>query len=51
MARQGLAVTSQTLWDQIDALAKALEPSYQALLPRVLSSPVLGAPTRPTGSS
>jgi transposase len=43
MARQGLAVTSQTLWDQIDALAKALEPSYQALLPRVLSSPVLGA--------
>lgn len=43
MERQGLAVTSQTLWDQIDALARVLEPSYQALLPRVLASPVVGA--------
>lgn len=43
MERQGLAVTSQTLWDQIDALAKALEPSYEALRPRVLAAPVVGA--------
>lgn len=43
MGRQGLVVTSQTLWNQIDALATKLEPSYQALLPRVLASPVVGA--------
>jgi transposase len=43
LARHGLRVTSQTLWDQIDALAKHLEPSYQALLPRVLDSPLVGA--------
>jgi transposase len=43
MERQGLVVTSQTLWDQIDALAKVLEPSYQALHPRVLSASVVGA--------
>jgi transposase len=43
LERHGLRVTSQTLWDQIDALAKHLEPSYQALLPRVLDSPLVGA--------
>lgn len=43
MAREGLEVTSQTLWDQIDALARHLEPSYQALRPRVLGSPVVYA--------
>jgi transposase len=43
MERQGLGVSSQTLWDQIDALAKLLAPSYRALLPQVLSAPVLGA--------
>jgi transposase len=43
MAREGLTVTSQTLWDQIDALACHLEPSYQALRPRVLGSPVVYA--------
>lgn len=43
MEREGLSVTSQTLWDQIDALAKVLKPSYEALLPRVLSSSLVGA--------
>jgi transposase len=43
MAREGLTVTSQTLWDQIEALARHLEPSYQALRPRVLGSPVVHA--------
>jgi len=43
MEREGLTVGSQTLWDQIDALAKVLEPSYQALRTRVLASPVVGA--------
>ncbi len=31
MARQGLIVCSQTLWDQLERLAKALLPCYQAL--------------------
>jgi len=43
MAREGLTVTSQTLWDQIEALARHLEPSYNALRPRVLGSPVVYA--------
>jgi transposase len=43
MERQGLAVSSQTLWDQIEALARVLDPTYQALHPRVLSAPVVGA--------
>jgi transposase len=43
MEREGLTVTSQTLWDQIDALARHLEPSYDALHPRVLGSPVVYA--------
>lgn len=43
MAREGLTVTSQTLWDQIEALAHHLKPSYDALRPRVLGSPVVYA--------
>ena len=31
MAREGLRVDSQTLWDQIQALARHLEPTYEAL--------------------
>ncbi|HLT35597.1 MAG TPA: IS66 family transposase [Enhygromyxa sp.] len=31
MTRQGLVVTSQVLWDQLDALAHVLEPCYRAL--------------------
>ena len=43
MAREGLMVTSQTLWNQIESLAGHLEASYKALQPRVLSSPVVYA--------
>lgn len=43
MAAQGLKVTSQALWDQIEALARHLVPSYEALIRSVLSNPVIGA--------
>lgn len=43
MARQGLRVTSQTLWDQIWALSVVLRPSYQALRLKVLSAEVVHA--------
>ena len=43
LERQGLSVTSQTLWDQIDALARHLEPSYKALGKAILDSPVIHA--------
>jgi transposase len=43
MEREGLVVSSQVLWDQIDALAVHLEASYQELAARVLSSPVIHA--------
>lgn len=43
MARAGLAADTQTLWDQLAALARKLEPSYQALHDYVLEAPVVGA--------
>ena len=43
MDRHGLLADSQTLWDQIDALAKVLGPTYSALSAYVLSQPVIGA--------
>jgi transposase len=43
MDRHGLVADSQTLWDQIDALAKVLGPTYSALSAYVLSQPVIGA--------
>src|SRR5712691_3126204 len=43
MRREGLAVASQTLWDQIEALATALQPTYEALQRHVLAAPVIGA--------
>jgi transposase len=43
MARAGLEISSQTLWDQLHALARHLEPSYQALHGYVLEAPVIGA--------
>ena len=43
MDRQGLVIDSQTLWDQLNALATVLEPSYAALSTYVLSQPVIGA--------
>jgi transposase len=41
MAREGLRVDSQTLWDQIQALARHLEPTYEALGGRALAAPVI----------
>jgi transposase len=41
MAREGLRVDSQTLWDQIQALARHLEPTYDALGRRALAVPVI----------
>ena len=42
MARVGLEVCSQTLWDQILALAGHLTPSYEALYQRALQAEVVG---------
>lgn len=41
MARDGLIVDSQTLWDQLNAIARHLEPTYEALGRRVLDAPVI----------
>lgn len=41
MAREGLLVDSQTLYDQLAALCKLLKPSYEELGRQVLQSPVL----------
>jgi len=43
MAREGLAVDSQTLWDQIERLARLLKSAKEALHLYVLSSAVIGA--------
>lgn len=43
MKRQGLVATKQALWDQLWAMAKHLEPTYEALLPYILEAPVIGA--------
>jgi transposase len=41
MARHGLETTSQTLWDQIEAAAGVLQPSYEALGAWLLAQPLL----------
>jgi transposase len=41
MAREGLTVDSQTLWDQINAIARHLDPTYEALGRRALGAPVI----------
>jgi len=43
MQRDGLTVDSQTLWDQIEALAKLLAPAHDRLQKHVLSQSVIGA--------
>jgi transposase len=43
MRRARLAIDSQTLWDQLVALERHLEPSYEALLAYVRAAPVVGA--------
>ena len=40
--RHGLVVTTQTLWDQLNALGRRLESVSRALLARVLAEPVIG---------
>jgi len=41
MGREGLEIDSQTLWDQINILARPLEPTYRALGQQVLTSSVV----------
>ena len=41
MAREGLHVESQTLWDQLNAIARHLEPTYEALGRRALEASVI----------
>jgi transposase len=43
MERHGLEIDSQTLWDQLNALATVLEPTCAALSSYVLQQPVIGA--------
>jgi transposase len=43
MGREGLEVTSQTLWDQIEVVARLLKPTYDAVKRDVLAEPVIGA--------
>lgn len=40
MAGEGLEVTSQTLWDQVHALAKALTPAWEALRANIVAQAV-----------
>jgi transposase len=42
LRRHGLDVTTQTLWDQLNALGRRLESVSRALLARVLAEPVIG---------
>ncbi len=41
MGRKGLEIDSQTLWDQLGALARHLTPTYRALCAKVLASEVV----------
>jgi len=43
MGRAGLEIGSQTLWDQIDALARHLEPTYDALCVGILENELVCA--------
>ncbi len=43
MAREGLVISTQTMWDQEEALAELLEPSYLKLLAYILGDDVIGA--------
>jgi transposase len=43
MRREGLVIDSQTLWDQLEAAATILAPTYEALRQHVQAAPVIGA--------
>jgi transposase len=47
MKREGLDTDSQTLWDQIERLARYCKGAYAAILARVQSSPVVFADETP----
>lgn len=42
MGREGLVIDSQTLWDQIEALARALAPAHDRLHDFALTHPAIG---------
>lgn len=42
MKHEGLVIDTQTLWDQLDALAKLLSPTYEAIIKSILALPVIG---------
>ena len=42
LRRHGLAVTTQTLWDQLNVIGRRLEAASRALLARALAQPVVG---------
>lgn len=42
MEQDGLKVTTQTLWDQVEAIARKLEPVYDALREHILGADVIG---------
>lgn len=43
MARAGLIIDTNTLWDQLDALANHLEPTYDVIRKYILGADVVGA--------
>lgn len=43
MRREGLEIDSQTLWDQLEVLARVLRAADDALERRILAGPMLGA--------
>ena len=45
--REGLVIDSQTLWDQVHALANILKPTYRRLRDEILTSPVIGMDQSP----
>lgn len=47
MKRQGLVIDSQTLWDQVRAVATHLVPSYLALRDYILGADAIGVNTSP----
>lgn len=47
MGREGLVIDSHTLWDQIEALAQHLQPTYDALRGYVVGKPLVHADETP----
>ena len=47
MKRDGLKVSSQTLWEQIEALARFLEPLPKHIQEHILSKSFIGADVEP----